>query len=134
MIFERCCRKGSQKSRVFGDLDFGGVLEGFWEGFGRPKSSILALFSMFFRSPFRRAFQKSKKSAQETQQDAEGGFWGLDSGHPQAPGERKREGYKIFALHKELGLSDSSVMGQDVSESDLVYGPARPAHLRWAAD
>ena len=34
-----------QKIDVFGDLVFGGILEGFGEGFGRPKTSIFAFFS-----------------------------------------------------------------------------------------
>ena len=110
-------------------------MEGFWEGFGRPKSSIFTLFSMFCRSHFRSAFGKSQKSTQEAQQDAEGGFLDLDSGGPRPPGERKREGNKSLGLHKELGLSDwPSVIGQDVSESDVAECPARFAHLRWAAD
>ena len=41
-----------EKSHVCWDIVFGGVLEGFWEGFGRPKSSIFAFFSMIFRSQF----------------------------------------------------------------------------------
>ena len=41
-----------EKFDVFGDLVFGGILEGFGEGFGRPKTSIFAFFSMIFRSKF----------------------------------------------------------------------------------
>ena len=44
--------KIDEKLHVFWHMDFGGVLEGFWEGFGRPKSLIFALFSMFFPSHF----------------------------------------------------------------------------------
>ena len=44
--------KIEQKLRVFWGCDFEGILEGFWEGFGRAKSSIFAHFSMFFRSKF----------------------------------------------------------------------------------
>ena len=76
---------------------------------------------MFFRCKFWRAFQKSKKSAQETQQDVEGENLVADSGGPQPPGERKLEGNKNLGLHKELGLSDSPfVIDLDVSESDLI--------------
>ena len=39
-------------SHFFWDIDFGWFLEGFWEGFGRPKSSIFTLLSMFFRTHF----------------------------------------------------------------------------------
>ena len=47
---------------VFWGLDFGRVLGGFWEGFGRPKSSIFALFSQFFRCKILNATWKGKKS------------------------------------------------------------------------
>ena len=68
------------------------ILEGFWEGFGRPKSSIFALFSQFFRCKILNATWKGKKSTQEVQQDADDGFLPLDSGGPPPAGERKREG------------------------------------------
>ena len=54
--------KIAEKSHACWDIDLAGVLEGFWEGFGRPKSSIFALFSMFFRSKFWKTFWKGKKS------------------------------------------------------------------------
>ena len=44
--------KIEHKLRVFWGCDFEGILGGFWEGFGRAKSSIFAHFSMFFRSKF----------------------------------------------------------------------------------
>ena len=44
--------KIDEKSHVFWDVDFGGILGGFWEGLGRPKSSIFAHFSTFFRCKF----------------------------------------------------------------------------------
>ena len=44
--------KNYEKSLVFWNIDFGSVLDGFWEGFGRPKSLIFTFFSMFFRSRF----------------------------------------------------------------------------------
>jgi len=44
--------KIAEKLHVCWDSDFGGVLEGFWLGFGRPKSMIFTLFSMIFRSHF----------------------------------------------------------------------------------
>ena len=70
-----------------------------------------------------------------SQQDTESENFGPGSDDPLAPGERQREGYKILALHKELGFSDSpSVIGQDVSESDFETSSARVAHLRWPAD
>ena len=80
----------SMKNRMF----FGtSILKGFWEGFGkgfgRPKSLIFALFSMFFRCHFTGAVGKAKKTTKMSQQDAESDFLELGSGDPQAPGERK---------------------------------------------
>ena len=64
-----------------------------------------------------------------SQQDTESENFGPGSDDPLAPGERQREGYKIFALHKEFGFSDSpSVIGQDVSESDFETNSARRWH------
>ena len=71
----------------------------------------------------------AKKSTKMSQQDTESENFGPGSDDPLAPGERQREGYKIFALHKELGFSDSpSVIGQDVSESDFETSLARRWH------
>ena len=73
-----------------------------------------------------------KKSSKISQQDTESENFGPGSDDPLAPGERQREGYKIFALHKEVGFSDlPSVMGQDVSDSQ---SSTPMAHLRWPAD
>ena len=41
--------KIDEKSHVFWNLDFKAILKGFWDGFGRPKSLIFALFSTFVR-------------------------------------------------------------------------------------
>ena len=51
-----------EKLYVFLDIDFGRILEGFWEGFGRPKSLIFAFFSSFFRCKILIATWKGKKS------------------------------------------------------------------------
>ena len=61
--------KIDEKSHVFWDIDFGWILGGFWEGFGKPKSLIFALFSMFFRSIFLTIFLKAKKSQKRALQD-----------------------------------------------------------------
>ena len=45
----------------FWTFDFEGILNGCWIGFGRPKSLIFALFSMFFRSIFRTTHWKPNK-------------------------------------------------------------------------
>ena len=90
---------------------------------------IFVFFSMFFRCRFSSALRKAKKSANMSQQDTESGNFGPGSDDPLAPGERQREGYKIFALHKEFGFSDlPSVLGQDVSESEFETSLARRWH------
>ena len=104
-------------------------MDGFGEGFGRPKSLIFVFFSMFFRCRFSSALPKAKKSSNMSHQDTESGNFGPGSDDPLAPGERQREGYKIFALHKELGFSDlPSVIGQDVSDSEFETSSARRWH------
>ena len=52
--------KIDDKSHVFWDVDFERILEVFWKGFGRPKSSIFAFFSMFFRCDFSSAVREPK--------------------------------------------------------------------------
>ena len=47
---------------VFWNFDFEGILDRFCEGFGRPKSSIFAFFSMFFRCKILIATWKGKNS------------------------------------------------------------------------
>ena len=48
--------KIDKKSHACRDIDFAGILEGFWQGSGRPKISIFALFSSFCRSKFWKTF------------------------------------------------------------------------------
>ena len=86
--------KIAEKSHVFWTLDFDRVLGGFREGFGRPKSSIFALFSMFFRCHFSSAVRKAKKSTRNPKKPNFSAFWRRVGGVRGAPGERFREGYK----------------------------------------
>ena len=81
--------KINEKSHVFWDFDFKWILGGFWEGFGRPKSLIFALFSMFFRCLFSSAVRKAKKSTKNAKKPNFSAFWRRVCGGPQAPGERK---------------------------------------------
>ena len=74
---------------VFWNIDFGRISGGFWEGFGRPKSLIFALFSMFFRYHFSSAVRKAKKSTKNAKKPNFSAFWRRVCGGPQAPGERK---------------------------------------------
>ena len=46
------------KSHVCWDIDLGGVLEGFWGGFGKPKSSLFAFFDVFSKSFLKRVSDK----------------------------------------------------------------------------
>ena len=91
---------------------------------------IFEIFSAFFRRRFSNVLRKAKKSPKLGQQDTESKNFGAGSGDPLAPGERQREGYKIFAWRKELDFSDSpSVMSQDVSDCDFEINLARRWHL-----
>ena len=55
-------RKMHEKTLFFWTFDLVGFLGGFGEGFGRPKSSIFALFARFFRCKILSATWKGKKS------------------------------------------------------------------------
>ena len=81
--------KIEEKSHVFWDLDFERILGRFWKGFGRPKSSIFAHFSMFFRCRFSIAIRKAKKSGKNAKIPKFSASWRRACGGPQAPGERK---------------------------------------------
>ena len=79
--------KNLEKIDVFWNLDFEGILGRFWEGFGRPKSLIFALFSMFFRSRFWSAFRKAKKSTKNAKKPNFSAFWRRVCGVRDVPGE-----------------------------------------------
>ena len=83
--------KTDEKSSVCWRLDFGSILGGFGEGFGRPKSLIFAYFSMFFRSIFRTAFWKAKKSKKKASAGGPPEILGRPGGMCGARG-RDREG------------------------------------------
>ena len=80
--------KVAEKSHVCWDIVFGGILEGFWEGFGKPITSIFAFFSLFFRSKFWKTFWKGKKSKTNGQQDDEGPILRPGRRNVRGPGER----------------------------------------------
>ena len=72
------------KSHVFGDIDFGRFLEGFWKGFGRRKSFIFAVFSMLFRSKIRKRVSDSQRIAKSV--SLGGGGWLQPANNSPAPG------------------------------------------------
>ena len=45
---------------VFWNIDFGRISEGFWKGFGKPKSLIFAFFRHFFDANFRVQVERAK--------------------------------------------------------------------------
>ena len=55
-----------EKSHVFWDIDFEGILGRFWGGFGRPKSMIFGVFPRKNGSKKQEDFWKAKKSHFET--------------------------------------------------------------------
>ena len=68
--------KIAEKSHACWDIDFAGVLEGFWEGFGRPESSIFAVFSMFFQYKLWNVFWKTNDREQIRKKTAPANFRG----------------------------------------------------------
>ena len=86
---------------------------GFGEGFGKPKSSIFALFSMFFRSIFRATFWKAKKSKKIAQQRTNTTLFGSARRNARPPGERKREGGEALRCRRYrtvLGYSQDQAL------------------------
>ena len=55
-------QKIDEKMQVLWDIYFEGILDGFWECFGRPKPSIFAIFSRKNGSKKQKDFWKAKKS------------------------------------------------------------------------
>ena len=78
---------------VFWNIDFGRISEGFWKGFGKPKSSIFAFFSSFFRCKFRMQFGSAKNRKQRRQNDLRLRF-GVAAAVCAALGGRKKDGGK----------------------------------------
>ena len=82
------------------------ILEGFWEGFGRPKSSIFAFFSSFFRSIFQATFWKAKKSKKIAPRSRIPFIWGRPGGMRGLRGrekERGGEGQRCRRYKKQAG-------------------------------
>ena len=119
--------KIAEKSHACRDIDFAGVLEGFLEGFGRPKSSIFALFSSFFRNKFERIFWKAKKSKKMAKKEADTEFWGRAGGMCEARG-RDREGVIRRSRPRLLKLSN---LGLKIFGKDLDWESSTRRHLRW---
>ena len=102
-------RKKHEKTLFFWTFDLEGFFVGFGKGFGMPKSSFFALFSMVFRSHFWSAFRKAKKSTKMSQQGTESANLGLGSGGPQAPGEGL-EGGETRKSHETLATRCSMLV------------------------
>ena len=52
---------------VFCDVVFAWILEGFWDGFGKPKSLIFALFGNFFdTNRYKIEVKKNNKKSEES--------------------------------------------------------------------
>ena len=62
--------KNLEKINVFGDLDLESILGGFWEGFGRPKTSIFALLGKFLGRLGRRETKGKKKKEKKKGREA----------------------------------------------------------------
>ena len=92
--YQRFGQQWHRKLIFYWNVDFGWILAGFWESFGRPKFSIFELFSVFFRCHFSNAIRKAKNSVKNAQKPKFSAFWRRVGGVRGAPGERFREGYK----------------------------------------
>ena len=79
-------------------MDFEWVLGGFWEA----KIHDFRIFFIVFSKSFLKHAREQQKIDPRAQQDGSCAFLLLDSGSPQAPGERKREGSENLA--ETLGL------------------------------
>ena len=91
--------------------DFGRVLGGVWEA---KILDFRTFFDVFSKSFSQHAWEGQKIDPRDPTR-VESANLVADSGGPQPPGERKREGNKSLGLHKELGLSDSpSVIEFDI--------------------
>ncbi len=91
-------KKVEEKLHVFWEYDFRRILGGFWEGFGKPRTSIFALFSMIFRSKIWKTFWKAKKSKKRASGRGPSSILGRPGGMCVARG-RDREG-----VSGDLGL------------------------------
>ena len=86
--------KIDEKLYVFWDIDFGWILGGFWGGFGKPKSLIFALFSIFSRSIFLTIFFEGQKIEKKSPTEEHRTHFGTGLRNERPPGERRREGGK----------------------------------------
>ena len=73
------------KSHVCWDIDLGGVLEGFWGGFGKPKSSLFAFFDVFSKSFLKRVSEGPKIEQNAFKKVADANF---GAGFRWSPGSR----------------------------------------------
>ena len=60
--------KNLEKNNVFWDLDLEGILGRFWEGFGKPKTSIFALLGKFLGRLGRREGKGKKRRKKEREE------------------------------------------------------------------
>ena len=67
--------KIDEKSFVSWNIAFGSVLEGFWEGFGRPKTLISHFFRHFFEANFKALFGRPKNQKKMPGLIFDGDFW-----------------------------------------------------------
>ena len=124
--------KIDEKSHVFWDLDFDRILGGFWEGFGRPKSSIFAFFFDVFSMSFFKRGSEGEKIDQKCEKTklfrflASGLRWSPDSWGKERIGERTLQ-IEMLERMSRLASCDSAEPVGNQSRMPL-------AHLRWPAD
>ena len=77
-----------RKVHVFWECALGGVLEGFWQGFGKLQTLIFQFFFYFFSKQILKRVSKSKQIDQNGDLNRESANLGRGAGGPEAPGER----------------------------------------------
>ena len=80
--------KTIEKSQFLGTIDFGAVLGGFGEGFGKAQIIDFPTFFDVFSKLISKRVSKGEKNGPRREKDGSCGTLDLDSGGPQAPGER----------------------------------------------
>ena len=68
-------QKIDEKMQVLWDIDFEGILNGFWEGLGRPKSMIFAFFREKMEAKNKMIFGRLKNRVLRPQSGISLNFW-----------------------------------------------------------
>ena len=115
------------------------ILKAFWEGLGMVLGDQNSWFSHFFRCFFEVVFAarlgRAKNRPKRPNKTQKVDFWTWFPVVPTLLGREKERGSRAWACIKSLTFQIRHLwLSLTFSWGRLVYGLARPAHLRWAAD